>query len=68
MARHPSENKQVMFSDGIRPGGDLTHLDERPEGASSGGSKKKKSCGSPICYATLNIYEHCSYYLFGYKY
>ena len=25
-------NKSVMFSDGIRPGGDLTELDGRPEG------------------------------------
>ena len=44
-ARSPVEPKQVMFSDGIRPGGDLTELDGA-EGAcspaSAAGRRTKK--------------------------
>ncbi len=45
-----TESKQVMFSDGIRPGGDLTELDgssehqhTRSSGRSSGGSRPRRS-------------------------
>ena len=46
-AATPSENKQVMFSDGVRPGGDLTELDgptsSSPTKRSSSRKKGSKS-------------------------
>ena len=46
-ATTPSENKQVMFSDGVRPGGDLTELDgstaSSPTKRSSSRKKGSKS-------------------------
>jgi hypothetical protein len=50
--RQSSEGKHVMFSDGIRPGGDLTELDgadasNRLPIRRSGRSQKKVDKGSP---------------------
>ena len=39
--RSGAEHKQVMFSDGIRPGGDLTELDGVDEVRSSSGRRIK---------------------------
>ena len=45
------ENKSVMFSDGIRPGGDLTELDggseHRPLGKRPGRVKPRRAKGKP---------------------
>ena len=38
----PSENKQVMFSDGVRPGGDLTELDGSSSSSPSRRSTSRK--------------------------
>lgn len=43
-ARGPRQNKNVMFSDGIRPGCDLTDLDDWDKcNATEGGGSKKSS-------------------------
>lgn len=48
-ARGPRKDKNVMFSDGIRPGCDLTDLDNWDKGGSEGGSKKtSKRVSTPI--------------------
>lgn len=57
-ARGPRKDKNVMFSDGIRPGCDLTDLDNWNGGGESGSKKSNKRVSTPISEWTVRFVVH----------